>query len=55
MTPDRAQEILRTMSPFGELQMSKSEDAEVRKVWQTMPGYTCFYDALVRIARNEIN
>lgn len=29
------------------------EDKFIRDVWATMPGHTCYHDALVRIARGE--
>ncbi len=33
--------------------LTRREDAEVKTVWETMPGYTCWHDALVRIAKGE--
>ena len=33
--------------------LTPEEDADVRRVWDTMPGHTCYYDALTRIARGE--
>ena len=52
MTPERAQEILET-SPFGEVSISAEEKKYVNGVWVRMPGTSCFYDALVRIAKGE--
>lgn len=60
MTPERAQEIIAQARNTGgafcmwsdniEKVMRPGERDEVRKVWDTMPGYTCFVDALNRIA-----
>lgn len=58
MTPERAQEILQQARDRGafcwsdclDQVMRPGERDEVRKVWDTMPGYTCFVDALNRIA-----
>lgn len=33
--------------------MLPGERAEIVKVWKTMPGHTCFVDALYRIARGQ--
>ena len=52
MTPERAQEILET-SHFGEVSISAEEKKYVNGVWVRMPGTSCFYDALVRIAKGE--
>ena len=55
MSPKRAQEIWDARSPFGEFSMTDAEKAEVKKVWFTsMPGHTCFADALLRIASGEV-
>ena len=54
MTPQRAQEIWDNRLPFGELaSITDAERLAVRKVWNGMPGHTCFADALLRIARGE--
>lgn len=53
MTPQRAQQIWDNRLPFGELSISDAERLAVRKVWNGMPGHTCFADALLRIARGE--
>jgi hypothetical protein len=53
MTPQRAQQIWDNRLPFGELSVSDAERLAVRKVWDGMPGHTCFADALLRIARGE--
>lgn len=52
MTPERAQEIIehgRQWSNYSK-HCTADEDKEVRDLWQTMPGHTCWYDALRRIA-----
>jgi len=55
MTPERAKEILKN-ARFAEYstQCTKEEREFVNKVWGFMGGHTCFYDALVRIARDEL-
>ena len=53
MSPARAQEIWDTRAPFGELSLTDMERSEVKKVWDRMPGHTCFVDALLRIARGQ--
>ncbi len=54
MTPQRAQEIWDTRGPFGELSITPEEKAFVSGIWVRMPGHTCFADALLRIARDEL-
>ena len=60
MTKERAQEILNSIyndrwgwqcntDKFFRL----GEREEVIRKWKTMPGYTCFADALHRIAKGE--
>lgn len=60
MNRDRAREILQTAydtttcGPWSDQLdkvMTREERAEICAVWDTMPGYTCFVDALYRIAR----
>jgi hypothetical protein len=53
MTPERAQEIVcRGIVRSDYIKhMTDEEVIAVRKVWHTMPGYTCFFDALMKIAR----
>jgi hypothetical protein len=62
MTPARATEIIRdakaraTYGPWSDQLsnvMTADERAEIITVWRTMPGYTCFVDALHRIERND--
>ena len=62
MTPARATEIIRDAKalaihgPWSDQLsnvMTADERAEIITVWRTMPGYTCFVDALLRIERNE--
>jgi len=62
MTPTRAKEIIKTRGEgnrFGEghfdygYKMTEAEVQEVKKVWDTMPGYTCFANALGRIGKGE--
>ena len=33
--------------------MTANEEAEINTLWNTMPGHTCFMDALRRIARGK--
>ena len=55
MSPERAREVLSKQTAFGTFpELTDDERAEVGAVWKRMPGYTCFYDALVRIARAEV-
>ena len=54
MKPERAQEIWDTRGPFGELSITPEEKAFVSGIWVRMPGHTCFADALLRIARDEL-
>ena len=60
MTKDRAQEIVNAIhaDKWGwqgrpDKYFRDGERAEVLVKWHTMPGYTCFADALYRIARGE--
>lgn len=62
MTPERAKEIIKqaqdkaNVGPWSdqiEKVITKEERNEVNKVWETMPGHTCFVDALYRIANGE--
>lgn len=36
--------------PYG---ITREEEEYVKKVWEKMPGYTCFYDALLKIAQGK--
>ena len=58
MTSERAAEIIEqaqgraTFGPWSDQLdkvMTAEERAEVIRFWETMPGYTCFVDALFRI------
>jgi hypothetical protein len=62
MTPERARGILdasrfvSNIGPFSDqidAVMAKGEREEVLKVWETLPGYTCFVDALNYIAAGK--
>jgi hypothetical protein len=62
MTPERAQQIIQaaydtcTCGPWSDQLdkvMSREERAEVNEVWETMPGDTCFVDAIYRIAHTN--
>lgn len=37
-------------SKLYEYGITREEDAFIKKVWDTMPGYTCFFQAVERIA-----
>jgi len=34
--------------------ITKDEDREIKELWQTMPGYTCYMDAFLRFVKGEI-
>ena len=62
MPAKRAQEIIQaaydcsTHGPWSDnldKVMTNEERDQVNEVWQTMPGNTCFVDALYRIARSD--
>jgi len=62
MTSDRAKEIIQqakklaNVGPWSDQLdkvMTKEERDEVNKVWETMPGYTCFVDALYHIINSK--
>lgn len=57
MTPERANEIRRLGSRWSNYSShcTAEEDAYVRLVWSAMPGSTCWFDALLRIARGEVD
>ena len=52
MTAERAKEILKLGAQYSNYsdKMTEAEYREVMALWVTMPGHTCFYDALCRIA-----
>ena len=52
MTPERAKEILKLGSRWSNWSKhcTPEEDREIKDKWHTMPGYTCWYDALCRFA-----
>jgi hypothetical protein len=60
VSPERAREIIQTARDactcgpwvdWLDRVMGPGESDEVKAVWETMPGDTCFVDALYRIAR----
>lgn len=62
MTPERANEIIKEAqsgaagAPWSDRLdkvMTKEERKEVNQVWDTLPGHTCFVDALYRIANGR--
>jgi hypothetical protein len=55
MTPQRAKEVLELGAQWSEYSkhMTPEEVAFVSDGWKRMPGYTCFYDALVRVAQQR--
>lgn len=55
MTQERAKEIIALGNQWSNYSKhcTPAEDKEVRDLWMTMPGYTCWYDALLRIARGQ--
>lgn len=50
VTKERAREIWQTRSAFGMFAVTPEEDRYIRHVWESMPGNTCWADALLRIA-----
>ena len=52
MTASRARQLWRTRSPFGEIAVTAEEDAFVKQVWKSMPGYSRWIDALLSIANS---
>lgn len=50
VTKERAREIWQTRSAFGMFAVTPEEDRYIRQVWETMPGHTCWADALLRVA-----
>lgn len=52
MTCERAREVLHLGEQWSNYSdhMTQKEIDYTRALWKTMPGYTCFYDAIVRIA-----
>jgi hypothetical protein len=60
MTPERAKEISYeidqewTMNPVHKFSpYTACERNEIMQLWATMPGYTCFHDAVRRICLSE--
>ena len=55
MTKERAEEINRLGSQWSNYSKfcTPEEDKEIRDLWLTMPGDSCWHDALLRIARGE--
>ena len=55
MSPERATEIIRLGNQYANYSTfcTSQEYEEVVDLWDTMPGHTCWYDALVRIARGK--
>jgi hypothetical protein len=57
MTPERAQEILSLGMRWHEwaVHTTPAENQEIMEKWRTMPGYTCYFDALLRLAYPEMD
>lgn len=54
MTPERAKEILDSGDGFFiTRKYTETEFLEVCKLWDTMPGHTCWTDALIRVKNGE--
>ena len=55
MEKDRALEIYQLGLKWSNWsnQCTPEEHRYINRMWDTMPGYTCFYDALVRICKGE--
>lgn len=51
VTQERAQEIWQYRSNFGNFAVTPEEARYIREVWKSMPGHTCWADALLRIAK----
>ena len=52
ISSERAKEILKLGSKWGNFSkfVTKRENEEITNLWKSMPGYTCWYDALCRFA-----
>ena len=35
--------------------ITEQEDREIKELWQTMPGYTCYMDAFLRFVKGMTN
>ena len=55
MNSERAIEILIAGSRYCNWHQicTKEENEEIKAIWRTMPGHTCWYDALCRIAQGQ--
>jgi len=55
VTPKRAKEVISLGNEWcnWSKHCTPEEDTFVRKVWDTMPGYTSWHDALLRISKGE--
>ena len=60
ITPERAREISYeinqdwTMNPVHRFKpYTADERQEIMRLWTTMPGHTCFHDAVSRLAKAE--
>ena len=58
MTPERAKEITAEIwnnNPLGQHSVRQSitpeEEKEIIRTWKTIPGNTCFYDAVLAISK----
>lgn len=56
MTQERAEEIRQLGSMYCNWSKycTRDEYNYVTSIWNTMPGYTCWYDALLRICKGEV-
>ena len=56
MTPERAREVIEAGRQYcnWEKFYTAEEKEFLNQVWDTMPGYTCRFDALLRVAKGEI-
>lgn len=55
ITRERAQEIYHAGQQWSNWSKhcTAEEDAEIRGLWKSLPGYTCWFDALLRFAFPE--
>ena len=49
LTAERCEELWKTCSIASSIKVTPAEDKEIRDLWDTMPGHTCFMTAFFRI------
>ena len=56
MKPERAEEIRLLGNRYCNWSKfcTPEENAYIKKIWDHMPGHTCWFDALMRVVKNNI-